>query len=233
MNNHIRIGTSGFSFPDWRKGAVYPQELPKKEELFYYQNGLGFDCLEINATYYALVSDRTTRAIEQKTGPGFKFIVKGFHGITHGPFDNRLGTKQPSAGQGLEYIDRFKYTVSPFRLSGKPGAVLLQFPVFFYPGKRSEDYIIQYRMAMEDIPLVIEFRNSEWAVDRTFDFLKDNKLAYCAVNEPKIPRLMPLIKEMNGLASNTYIFLNNRHAGSAVKNAQRLKALLGKQGKLF
>ena len=66
--SEIRIGTSGFSFPDWRKGVIYPKGLAQKEELIYYAQELGFDCLEINATYYALISDKSASAMEKKTG---------------------------------------------------------------------------------------------------------------------------------------------------------------------
>lgn len=54
----IKIGTSGFSFPDWR-GTVYPKKLQPKDALAYYNNELGFDCVEINSTYYTLVSDKS------------------------------------------------------------------------------------------------------------------------------------------------------------------------------
>jgi uncharacterized protein YecE (DUF72 family) len=45
----IRIGTSGFSFKDW-KGTIYPENLSSQDTLIYYQRELGFDCVEINAT---------------------------------------------------------------------------------------------------------------------------------------------------------------------------------------
>jgi uncharacterized protein YecE (DUF72 family) len=45
----IKIGTSGFSFDDW-KDAVYPGHLKREEWLQYYEEVLGFKILEINFT---------------------------------------------------------------------------------------------------------------------------------------------------------------------------------------
>ena len=86
----IKIGTSGYSFPDW-KGTVYPAKLQPKNYLSYYQQELGFDCVEINSTYYSLVSLKMTEGIAKKTRGNFEFTVKGYRGFTHDPFDSRLG----------------------------------------------------------------------------------------------------------------------------------------------
>ncbi len=265
----IRLGTSGFSFPDWR-GVIYPEGLDQKEELVYYANTLKFDCLEVNSTYYAIISEKSAAAMEKKTGPGFEFVVKGFRGFTHDPFDNRL-EKKPQPEKAMEDLARFKSSLKPFEAAGKLGAVLLQFPVFFLPSRESEAYIVKCKKALAGIPLVIEFRNIEWAKPGTFDFLRANDIGYCAVDEPKIPRLMPLVPEvtsavaylrlhgrnknwfkapssvrydylysddelrefipelqkMDRKAGKAYLFMNNCHAGSAVKNAVRMRELLG------
>ncbi|PKL91077.1 MAG: DUF72 domain-containing protein [Candidatus Goldiibacteriota bacterium HGW-Goldbacteria-1] len=275
--SNIKIGTSGFSFPDWRKGVIYPQGLSQKEELLYYSKELEFDTLEINASYYTIMAEKTIAAIEQKTPDNFEFVVKGYRGFTHDPFDTRLGAKKPSIQKAFLDIEKFISSLSPLREAEKLGCVLLQFPVFFNPSAESFEYICSCRKAFKEIPLVIEFRNKSWAKDDTFDFLRGNDLGYCAVDEPKQPRLMPFINEITSgtayfrlhgrsdkwfnapmeerynylysddelsdfipeikkMASNavkTYIFFNNCHAGSAVKNAQRLKQLLKKQGVLF
>lgn len=55
QQDRIRIGTSGYSFPDWI-GTIYPQKLKRRDMLGYYENELGFDTVEINSTYYALPS---------------------------------------------------------------------------------------------------------------------------------------------------------------------------------
>jgi hypothetical protein len=39
--NKVKIGTSGFSFDDW-KDTVYPSHLKRKDWLKYYEEVLGF-----------------------------------------------------------------------------------------------------------------------------------------------------------------------------------------------
>ena len=191
----IRIGTSGFSFKDW-KGTIYPENLSSQDTLIYYQKELGFDCVEINATYYTLLSDKTFAGMEKKTTANFEFVVKGFRGITHDPFDKRLADHKPDLETAMENVDRFVYSLQPIKEKDKLGGVLLQFPVFFYPARPFKDYILACKDKFEDIPLIIEFRNRAWAKAETFQFLKENDLSYCAVDEPRLPRLMPFINEV-------------------------------------
>ena len=162
----IKIGTSGFSFKDW-KGTVYPKNLPLKDALIYYQEDFGFDCVEINSTYYTLVSERSFAGMVQKTHPGFEFVVKAFRGITHDPFDDRLGNQRPSLQNAREDIKKFLFSLGPLITQKKLGAVLLQFPVFFYPSQESREHMECCREMFGDIPLVVEFRNNAWAHPET------------------------------------------------------------------
>jgi uncharacterized protein YecE (DUF72 family) len=266
----IKIGTSGFSFRDWM-GPIYPKGTKPAEALSYYEKELGFNCVEINSTYYALVSEKSFEGMEKKTGPDFEFVVKGYRGITHDPFDPRLGGQKPSIKDALENIDKFNYSLAPLKEKGKLGGVLLQFPVFFEPSDSSQQYLLDCKSKFADTPLIIEFRHHAWSKPETFGFLKANGMGYCVVDEAKLPRLMPFINEvtsdtaylrlhgrnpnwfnapmeerynylysdselesflpelgkMDSSSQKTYTFFNNCHKGQAVKNAIRLKELLG------
>ena len=103
----IKIGTSGFSFQDWR-GPVYPKDLQPRDALNYYEEKLGFDCVEINSTYYTLVSTKSFEGMEKKTGHGFEFVVKAYKGITHDPFDTRFKTEKPTIKKAFQLIGIFK-----------------------------------------------------------------------------------------------------------------------------
>lgn len=195
MKGTLKLGTSGFSFKDWR-GVVYPKKMPMGDALTYYQDELGFEAVEINSTYYTLVSERSFAGMERKTGPGFEFVVKAYRGITHDPFDERLGKDRLTLDQARENIEKFKYSLRPLTEAGKLGAVLLQFPVFFYPSKASDDYLIECRKMFGAIPLVIEFRNKGWSHPPSFAFLRKHSLAYCTVDEPHLPRLMPFVNKV-------------------------------------
>ena len=203
----VKIGTSGFSFPDWR-GTVYPGRLPARDMLSYYAGELKFDTVEINSTYYAIPKPGNMEAMADKTPDGFEFAVKAYRGMTHDPFDSRLEEK-PSEGQVEEYFRLFSQAVEPLRVRNKLGAVLLQFPVFFYPAARSREYMLRSKELLGDLPLVVEFRNNGWANSETLAFLKDSGLGYCAVDEPKLPRLMPFVGEVT--SRNGYIRFHGRN----------------------
>ena len=47
----LNVGTSGFSYKEW-KGAFYPQKLPNKDMLAFY--GKHLSAVEINNTFYRL-----------------------------------------------------------------------------------------------------------------------------------------------------------------------------------
>lgn len=189
-NGNVKIGTSGFSFRDWL-GEVYPKDLKKGEELLYYSQHLGFEAVEINSTYYGLYSERSFQGMEAKTPAGFEFAVKGYKGFTHEPFDDRLGSGKPSRKKAREDAERFRASLRPLEEKGKLACVLLQFPVFFPPGPESQEYLLECRAWLKGLPLAVEFRNRAWAREATWTWLKENDLANCAVDEPRLPRLMP------------------------------------------
>jgi len=203
----IKIGTSGFSFPDWR-GVVYPKDIQPRDTLRYYEQELGFDTVEINFTYYTLPGLKTMEGLAKKTSEKFDFVVKAFRGMTHDPFDSRL-EKRPESSEVKDTFGKFVYSMKPLMESNKLGAILLQFPVFFYPRSESKDYILQCREWLGNVPAVIEFRNRAWAKPETFAFLRENGLAYCIVDEPKLSRLMPFVEEIT--SSIGYLRLHGRN----------------------
>jgi uncharacterized protein YecE (DUF72 family) len=46
----VRIGTSGYVYPHWRKGVFYPLGLPASQELAYY--AARFRTVEFNNPFY-------------------------------------------------------------------------------------------------------------------------------------------------------------------------------------
>ncbi|MGB9642931.1 MAG: DUF72 domain-containing protein [Candidatus Ratteibacteria bacterium] len=207
MEKEIRIGTSGFSFPDW-KGVVYPEKISSEKMLEFYATHLGFNAVEINSTYYQMPTSKVFQSMVNKTPQDFLFVVKAFRGMTHDPFDNRLHEK-PDSQRIKKYFSQFKEAIKPLSGSNKLGAVLMQFPVFFYPSKDSMEYILQTKDFLSDIPVVVEFRNISWAHEKYFRFLEENNIALCAVDEPKIPRLMPLVDRVS--SSIAYLRCHGRN----------------------
>ncbi len=261
----IKLGTSGFSFEDW-VGAVYPPGLKKQDMLPYYEKELGFKCLEVNSTYYTLPSPRSMEGMVKKTSEDFEFTVKAFKGMTHEIWDK--DTK--ALLDNREVFKKFNFSMKPLVQAGRLRCVLAQFPPWFYPVKENYDYLKTFKDRTADIPVVVEFRNLAWHRDSTLEFLRNEGLGYCVVDEPRLPGLMPFnpratssigyfrlhgrnpnwfrapvsvrydylyndeelqeflfpIQEVAGLTETTFVFFNNCHGGSAVKNATRLRDML-------
>lgn len=184
----IKIGTSGFSFRDW-KGTVYPPGLPEREMLPYYEKELGFRALEVNFTYYTLPSPKSLSAMSKKTSADFEFVVKAYKGMTHEIRDRETGKMVDNR----ETFKNFKSSLAPLISEGKLASVLAQFPYGFFPNRENLNYLRRFREEMGDIPVICEFRNENWVREETFDFLSKQEIGFCIVDEPKLPKLMPYL----------------------------------------
>ena len=179
----IHIGTSGYSYADW-KGPYYPENIKDTEMLPFYAQE--FRASEINYTYYRLPSARTLDAMGKKVPDGFVFTVKASKELTH--------EREAEDGGGTpENFRLFGEALQPLIDQGKFGAVLAQFPNSFKPTPENEDYLATFRERMGDLPVVVEFRNAGWVTDETMDLLRKNNLGYCCVDEPRLKGLIPPI----------------------------------------
>ena len=78
----VWIGTSGYDYPHWGKGAFYPKDVPRRQWLSYAARR--FNSVELNGTFYSLKSpDVFRRWLEQVPARDFVFAVKGSRFITH------------------------------------------------------------------------------------------------------------------------------------------------------
>jgi uncharacterized protein YecE (DUF72 family) len=182
----IKIGTSGFSFADWI-GTVYPQSIKKGDMLSYYEKELHFKITEINSTYYTIPSQESFRGMIKKTSHEFEFTVKAHKSMTHEIRNNETGMLL----NNKEAFDKFLYSIEPLQKEGRLTGVLAQFPYSFHATKDNYNYILNFKDRLGDIPLVVEFRNYYWHGEKSVQFLKDNNIGYCIVDEPKIKGLMP------------------------------------------
>lgn len=62
----IHVGTSGFSYQDWR-GHFYPEDVPDREMLSFYAQQ--FHTVEVNAIYYRLPGPATFSRMQKKVPP--------------------------------------------------------------------------------------------------------------------------------------------------------------------
>lgn len=147
----LRIGTSGFSYPEW-KPAFYPKDIPQRRYLEHYSGVLS--AVEINATFYRLQAEKTFRAWLGMVPEGFRFVVKAHRGLTHTrelPKTEYLGTG------GL--LDRFLESLEP--LAGRLGTILVQLP----PTRQRDDPGLSGLIEAAKpagVPVAVELRHESW-----------------------------------------------------------------------
>jgi uncharacterized protein YecE (DUF72 family) len=172
----IRIGTSGYSFADW-VGAFYPPGTPRSRMLDEYVRH--FDVVEINSSYYRIPDPRMFAGMEEKTPPGFEFVVKLYKGMTHEVEDDD------------SMYAAFTDSVAPLKEAGKFGGYLAQFPWKFKNGRDAQAHLRELRERLGEDPLFVEFRHDSWIEPETFELLKKLGIGYCAVDEPHLKGLVP------------------------------------------
>ncbi len=252
----IKVGTSGYSYEDWR-GSFYPVDLPANKMLEYYIQY--FQTVELNSTYYAIPKISTFQRLTEKTPAQFEFIIKVHQETTHRRQENEKVIKQ------------LVEAVKPLSDQNKLHGFLAQFPYSFKNNEESRHYLVQTKSFLGDYPLFVEFRNYTWLSSSLPDFLKENNIGYVNVDEPPLRGLLPkqdlVTNEIgyirlhgrneqdwwNGQGSarydyeyteqelrewlihisnilkktfKTYIFFNNHPTGKAVKNAEQMMAIL-------
>lgn len=192
----IHIGTSGYSFKDW-KGNFYPEKIKNDMMLNFYAEH--FNTVEINFTYYRMPTAATFERMDQRTPDGFKFVVKANKGMTH------------DRDKDLSVFKDFKSAIEPLSDAGKFAGILAQFPWSFKNGQENREYLAWFKKQIGgELPLVIEFRNDSWIDEPIFDFLRSLELSYCCVDEPKLKGLVPPSVEVTG--SLGYVRFHGRNA---------------------
>jgi uncharacterized protein YecE (DUF72 family) len=180
----IVLGTSGWSFRDWI-GPFYPLGTERTRMLDFYAHE--FRAVEVNSTYYRIPHPRTFESIEKKTPPGFEFVVKTHHDMTH------RQTHDPDI-----YRD-FNRAILPLLETGKLTGILAQFPYAFRRTPENEGYLRRLKDYLgHKAPLFIEFRHKSWVSDEVFGELDEEGLGYVSVDEPNLPGLMPRIARVTG-----------------------------------
>jgi uncharacterized protein YecE (DUF72 family) len=252
----IQIGTSGYSFKDWRE-SFYPKGLDQGQWLSFYARH--FNVVEINATYYRTPPTSTFQLMVDRTPEHFEFWVKVPGGVTH-------------QGEDIKTIMMaFLEAVKPLEEAGRLKGLLAQYPPSFRYNEKSLDELACLKDLVSNIYLAVEFRQEEWIKDEVFSFLIEHELIYVIADLPHLrglprpdiqitssiryirfhghnqhtwynPQLgdrydynysetelkkwVSKIKVLDEENSMAYLFFNNCHAGQAVKNARMLRQLL-------
>jgi uncharacterized protein YecE (DUF72 family) len=239
----VHIGCAGWVYPHWRE-LFYPKDVPQRAWLAYYAEH--FDTVEINNTFYRLPSESAVRGWAENSPEDFCFAVKISRYMSH---IKRLTMVE----SGLK---RFYEPLEPLTRGDKLGPLLWQFPPNFHrdterlssalhdlpPGLhafefRHESWFTDevYALLSEhDVALVIGDESSRWISSphvRTADwtyirFHHGSRGRHGNYSPAEIETWARRISQWRR-DTEVYAYFNNDWQGFAIKNARRLKELLG------
>ena len=163
---HIHVGTSGWSYKEW-KGNFYPTDLSSDDMLRYYATRL--PTIEINNSFYRIPKESVLLEWAGQVPAGFRFVLKASRRITH---IARLANEDDS----LEYFMR---TVNV--LGERLGPTLFQCPPSLRKDMaRLRDFLARIPRTW---PAAMEFRHDSWFTDEVYDALREHDIALVAVEE--------------------------------------------------
>lgn len=170
------IGTAGFSYRDWI-GPFYPQGTTSEKMLEFYAKEFSF--VEINSTYYHLPHWKMIDSLEKKTPPGFQFVFKTHGSITH-----------ERSADSFKNCRLLCQALEPVIDAGKIGGLLAQFPYSFRNNEENRGYLLALKEKLEPLPVIMEFRRSDWQTPSVYAFLRENNIAFACVDEPHLKGLI-------------------------------------------
>ena len=169
--NAVRIGCSGWNYPEWR-GLFYPKGEPQRRWLELYAQV--FDTVEVNNTFYRLPRRDAVTGWAQQTPDTFTFAVKASRYLTH---IKRLVDVS-------EGIARFYEPLEPLVQAGKLGPVLWQLPATFH---RDDERLQGWLEALPEGRHTIEFRDPSWFVAPVMTALRERGVALTIGDHPERP----------------------------------------------
>lgn len=159
----VRIGTQGWSYPDW-VGEFYPPGFRQEDYLPFYAQV--FDTVELDTTFYHPPKPSVVRSWARHTPVGFRFSAKVPQRITH---EARL------AAMG-EHLGAFVRALDP--LGERRGPLLVQLPAGFERDDGTFGVLERFLAAApSEARLAVEFRHASWNVPAVHDLLRRHRVA--------------------------------------------------------
>lgn len=166
----IFVGTSGWSYSDWKEN-FYPPGLAQKHWFEFYSRQ--FSTVEINATFYHLPKLKTVHGWRDQAPDDFMFAVKGSRFITHIKKLANLGGALKTFGRRIRPMETHI------------GAVLWQLPPSL---KRNPRLLKQFlRRLPKAFRHAVEFRDPSWLDGGIFEVLRHHQVALVSVSSQRMP----------------------------------------------
>jgi len=177
--SELLIGTSGYDYPEW-KGLFYPEKTKRADFLSYYSTQ--FNSLELNGTFYKMPTPVQMQNMITRTEGRVNFTVKAFQELTHAP------VKINFQSQAAE----FKTALEPLLKENLLLCALFQFPQSFHYEKEERLYLNSLIKEFEEVPLIVEMRNTQWQSDQVYNALRQRHVGWCITDNPNLKNLPKL-----------------------------------------
>jgi uncharacterized protein YecE (DUF72 family) len=149
------VGTSGWSYPEWR-GSFYPPKFRTEKMLAYYAERFG--TVEVNNSFYRIPTETVLSGWAEQVPDHFRFVIKASRRITH---IHRLSDDDESLAYFLRVINS---------LGARLGPTLFQLPPTLPIDLAKLDSFLQ--QLPRRWPAALEFRHPSWFVDEVYAVLR-------------------------------------------------------------
>jgi uncharacterized protein YecE (DUF72 family) len=244
MSGRSHVGTSGWVYPHW-KGRFYPEGLPERRWFQFYAQH--FDTVEINNTFYRLPTEKTVGRWREQAPEGFVYAVKASRFLTH---IKRLKDVGAPLEQFLDIVGLLRERLGPvlaqlpesFHLTGEN---FTRLRVFCRQLPPRPPFALEFRHASwftEDVYAVLQDHGVGLCIvsdpERPTDFRVTSGCVYVRFHGSGDQRyqgkyteaeLGAWARQIAALAAgrDAYLYFNNDYNAYAVRDARRLRELLG------
>lgn len=175
----LRVGTSGYSYPEWIEAGFYPPRTPSAHMLGLYARA--FPVTELNYTWYQIPKAAPLSRMRELVPAEFRFAAKLTRTLTH----------EVEPDQWRDQVTRYRDGITPLVQARQLLAILVQLAPGFERTLKNRQYLAALLDELAGLPVAVEFRHRSWLQDRVFDELARRKVALVAVDEPALPHLLP------------------------------------------
>ena len=228
------VGTSGFSYKEW-KGNFYPEKIAPAKMLSYYAERLS--TVEINMTFRRFPKASVLESWADQVPDSFRFVLKARQVITH--FKRLQDVERET--------DDFLRIGSVLR--ERAGPILFQLPPNFKKDVPRLDRFLSF--VGDRAKLVFEFRHESWFDAALYDCLRTHGAAMCVADGEDLPdtelvrtadwgyvrlrreeytdkSLREWIQKIKSLGfAEAFVFFKHEEAGAGPKFAARFIELSG------
>jgi uncharacterized protein YecE (DUF72 family) len=166
----LHVGTSGFSYDEWRP-AFYPDDLSKDDMLSFYAERLS--AVELNNTFYRMPNAKMTAKWRAQVPPDFRFAVKASQKLT-------WTQKLKDCGELLQLL----FTVLE-PMGSSLGCVFYQVPKWVRKDTGLLREFLQQQKA--GVPVAFEFAHASWGEPDALAVLREFGTALVASDKDDAP----------------------------------------------